>query len=231
MSNRENFTSCTIRPHQCNCFEKLTEAERERLKANTVTINYKKGEIVCKKGAFASHVMFVNKGLLKIFLESGDNTLVLRIIPDGNLVGLTSTNDKNGTFQYSASAYIDTEIDQINIEFFNELLRTNPEFSKEVIDILTSDSVLVNGRFFCLTHKQSYGRLADIILCLSDRIFKSGHFDLPLSRKELAELSGMSVETVVRMLNVFKKEGIVEQKGKTFKVLDYERLKHICENG
>ncbi len=42
--------------------------------------------------------------------------------------------------------------------------------------------------------------MADILLCLSDRIFKNSEFDLPLSRKELAELSGMSSETVIRML-------------------------------
>jgi len=51
---------------------------------------------------------------------------------------------------------------------------TNTEFAKEVIEILSSNSVQVNGRFFCLTHKQSFGRLADIILCLSQRIFKAG---------------------------------------------------------
>ena len=46
-------------------------------------------------------------------------------------------------------------------------------------------------------HKQSFGRLADILLCLSDRVFRNEEFDLPLSRKDLSELSGLSVETVI----------------------------------
>lgn len=228
---KEQFTGCTIRPHECRCFEFLTEEERQILDANSVTIEYKKGEVICKKGSFASHIMFVEKGLVKVFLDNGKDSLVLRVIPEKNLLGLSSLSDEHNTFQYSAMAYVDSEIKQIDVNTFKALLSKNSKFSKEVIDIITSDGVLINGRFFCLTHKQSFGRLADILLCLADRIFKTNEFDLPLSRKELAELSGMSPETVTRMINNFKKEGLIEIKGKSFKVLDYERLKSISDNG
>jgi len=173
----------------------------------------------------------MEQGLAKVFLDNGVNLLVLKIIPGGNLLGLSSLSEDHSTFQYSATAYIDSEIKQIEINFFKKLLSQNLNFAKEVIDILSSNSVQVNGRFFCLTHKQSYGRLADIILCLSDRIFHNSEFELPLSRKELAELSGMSSETVIRMLKNFKEEGLIQMTGKNFKVLDYDRLKRISETG
>ena len=89
----------------------------------------------------------------------------------------------------------------------------------------------IYGRFFCLTQKQAYGRLADIILCLSDRVFKTSEFDLPLSRKDLAELSGMSSETVIRMLKKFQEDNLIKMTGKNFKVIDYDRLKRISETG
>jgi CRP/FNR family transcriptional regulator len=82
-----------------------------------------------------------------------------------------------------------------------------------------------------LTHKQSYGRLADILLCLADRIFYSQDFLLPLSRKELAELSGISAETVVRMLKKFNDEGLITTEGKNLRILDYQKLKMISEMG
>jgi CRP/FNR family transcriptional regulator len=127
--------------------------------------------------------------------------------------------------------YVDSVIRQIDLTTFNQLLSQNSDFAKEIIYILTSNSIQIYGRFFCLTQKQAYGRLADIILCLSDRIFKEVEFNLPLSRKDLAELSGMSQETVIRMLNKFISEGLIQMEGKRFRVLDYNRLKQISEKG
>jgi len=91
--------------------------------------------------------------------------------------------------------------------------------------------VQIYGRFFCLTHKQAYGRLADILLCLSDRVFKNSEFELPLSRKELAELSGMSSETVIRMLKKFNEEGLIALDGKKFIINDFSRLRRISDTG
>jgi CRP/FNR family transcriptional regulator len=157
--------------------------------------------------------------------------LVLKIIPDGQLLGLSSINDEHNTFQYSAMAYIDSDVMMINIDFFKQLVAQNHDFAKEVINILSSNSVLINGRFFSLTHKQSYGRLADIILCLSNRVFKSEQFELQLTRKDLAELAGMSQETVIRMLKNFREERLIEMNGKNFKVLDSSKLQQISEVG
>jgi len=231
METKEQFTSCTVSQNQCKCFDKLTEEEKAALEIKSVKISYKKGEIICKQGTFASHIMYIESGLIKVFLDNGINSLVLKVIPEENLLGLTSISEENNTFQYSAMAYIDSEVKQIDINFFKELIIKNSVFAKEVIGILGSNSIQINSRFFCLTHKQSYGRLADILLCLSDRIFKSTHFELPLSRKDLAELSGMSSENVIRMLKKFNEEGLIEMDGKNFKILDYPRLKRISETG
>lgn len=231
MTNKYQISSCTISSVHCRCFEKLSPAESKLVDENSVFIKYKKGEIICKQGGFVSHVMYVENGLTKVFLDNGNNSLVLKIIPGGNLLGLSSISEVNNTFNYSAAAYIDTEIRQIDINVFRQLLQQNADFAREVIDILSANSVQVYGRFFCLTHKQAYGRLADILLCLSDRIFKQAEFDLPLSRKDLAELSGMSPETVIRMLKKFNEEGLISMEGKNFKIVDYARLQRISETG
>ena len=226
-----NYNGCTISTHRCLCFDKLTSKEQELVDKNSVLIKYKKGEIICKQGSFVSHVMFVEKGLVKAFIDKGSSSLVLKIITDKNLLGHTSSNEDHNTFQYSAMAYVDTEIKQISIEVFRKLLKENGEFAKEVINILAANNIQIYGRFFCLTHKQAYGRLADIILCLSDRVFKLPEFELPLSRKELAELSGMSSETVIRMLKKFSDDDLIVMKGKNFKVIDRPKLKRISDTG
>ena len=91
----------------------------------------------------------VEKGLAKVYLDDGINSLVLKIIPEGNLLGLSSISDENNTFQYSSMAYIDSEIKQIDIGFFKQLLGQNSAFAKEIIDIHGTNSAQINGRFFC----------------------------------------------------------------------------------
>ena len=227
----EQYTGCTIQLYKCRCFELLSVQEQVLLDQHSVTVKYKKGEMICKQGGLASHMFFIEDGLAKVFLDDGINSLVLKVVTTGNLLGLSSISSENQTYQYSSMAYTDSEIKQIDIRFFKKLLTDNPAFSKEVIAILGSNSAQINGRFFCFTHKQSYGRIADILICLSDRIFKMQEFDLPLSRKELAELCGMSQETVVRMLKKFDEEGIIQLKGKNFRIVDYDRLRSISEKG
>lgn len=226
-----HLTGCTISSHHCDCFSKLTNEEQQLLESKSVIIKYNKGEVICKQGGFASHILFIQEGLAKVYLDNGQNSLVLKIIPPGNLLGISSINEENNTFQYSAMAYIDSEIKQVDINFFKELLSRNAEFAKEVINVLISNSIQINGRFFCLTHKQSYGRLADILVCLADRIFKAKKFELNMTRKDLAELSGISLETVVRILKKFKEEELIHMDGNQFEILDYNRLLRISETG
>jgi CRP/FNR family transcriptional regulator len=52
-----------------------------------------------------------------------------------------------------------------------------------------------------------------------------------LSRKDLAELSGLSAETVVRILKKFNDEGMISLVGKKFQIIDYARLQKISETG
>jgi CRP/FNR family transcriptional regulator len=231
MDNTLKITGCTINTRECKCFEKLTIEELKILEENSVRVKYKKGEIICKQGGMVNTIMYVEKGLAKVFLDDGVKSLVLKIIPDDNLLGLASVSDEFQTYQYSAMAYIDTEVIQIDVNTFKYLLNQNADFAKEIIDILSANSVQIYGRFFCLTHKQSYGRIADILLCLADRIFKRPDFELPLSRKELAELTGMSAETVIRVLKKFDTDGLIRIQGKQFEVLDYERLQQIHVRG
>jgi CRP-like cAMP-binding protein len=225
------FTGCTLSMHQCVCFEKLNREELDFLEANSVWINYRRGEMICKQGSFVSNVMYMEKGLGKVFLESGNNSLVLRIIPDGNFFGLAAISEELGTFPYSGMAYIDSRVRQIDIKAFRQLIQQNAAFAKEIIDILSANSVQIYGRFFCLSYKQAFGRLADILICLADRIFKSTEFNLPLTRKELGELAGMSPETVIRMLKEFNDDNVIRMDGKSLIVLDYDRLRQISETG
>ena len=231
MDTNNAYTSCCIGQYKCNCFNILSPEEHNYLFSNSVLVKFAKQEMIYKQGGLVSNIMLVESGLVKVFIENESNVLVLKIITAGNLLGLTSISEKNNTYQYNAMAYVDSVIRQIDINAFRKIVKQNSAFAKEIIDMLNSNSIQINGRFFCLSHKQSFGRLADILLCLSERVFKESEFELPLSRKELAELTGLKPETVIRLLKQFSDEGIIHLNGKKINIKDNQTLKKISEKG
>ena len=229
--SRSPLTSCTVGSYKCACFTYLNEEEQELVDANSVEIIFDKGENIFKKGTHANHVMYLQEGLVKVYIEDRLGPLILKVIPPCNILGLVNINAENSTYPYSAMAYVESKVTLIDINVFRQLIATNAKFAAEVIKILGENSLQIYGRFYCLTYKQSYGRLADIILCLTDRIYKSRSFELLMSRKELAELSGIATENLSRILKKFKDEGLIDFEGKMFSIMNYDRLKQISENG
>lgn len=223
--------SCIIENQDVSCFELLTDEQRNKLFSNEIRITYKKGENITKQGAFASHVVFLEDGLGKVYLEGNPKDLILKIIPSNHLIGLPSIYDGNNTFLYSTTAYIDSKVRLIDIEFFKSLLRSNASFAAKVINILNENTAQIYGRFYCLMRKQAHGRVADILLCLSQRVYKRKEFKLELSRNDLADLTGLSSESVTRILRGFDEEGIIKVSGKNFQVNSFEKLEQISQNG
>ncbi|WP_321371205.1 Crp/Fnr family transcriptional regulator [uncultured Draconibacterium sp.] len=223
--------SCTVFSRRECCFDKLTKDEKKLIDENKIVLTYKKGENICKQGAFASHIVFLKNGLAKVYLEGKPKNLILKITPPGNLIGLPCIHDGNNTFLYSATAYIDSEVELINIELFKKMILSNAEFAFQIINILNENTVQTYGRFYCFTNKQMHGRMADILLCLSQRIFKTDAFSLPLSRSDLAELTGMSTESVIRVMKDFKEDGLISFEGKDVELVDVEKLITISQLG
>jgi CRP/FNR family transcriptional regulator, polysaccharide utilization system transcription regulator len=231
LQNTRMKSTCANFLNEFSCFEQLTEKERFEIDANSVDVIYKKGENVCKQGSFASHIIYLEEGLVKSYIEGNPRDLILTITPSKRLVGLPSIFEGNSTFLYSVSTYVDSRVKLIDINTFKNLLRQNAGFASKVIDILNENTAQGYGRFYCLVMKQLNGRLADILLCLSQRIFKSDLFNLPLSRTDLAELTGMSTESVIRILKDFKDDNLIGMDGKTLQILDFERLQKISDFG
>jgi CRP-like cAMP-binding protein len=225
------LNSCTIGIEQCLCFEKLCEEELALVNRSQVTVTYRKGEMILKQGTFVSNVMFLVEGLVKIYVEGPQENLILKIIAPGNLIAVSSSFEGNMVYQYSAQAYMESVVKAIDISVFRQLLKQNASFANEVVNILSMNSIQIYGRFYCLVRKQSYGKLADVLLCISDRVFRTPKFELDITRKELGELSGIATENVIRILKNFSEEGLIRIEGKSFEILNPERLRQISNTG
>jgi CRP-like cAMP-binding protein len=227
----KGIPSCSAFDFEQSWYELLTDSERDLIDKHSVSINFKKGETVCKLGAFASHIFFLEDGLVKVYLEEKNNKLILMLSTKNTLLGLSSIFGDNNKLPYSVSTYTDSKVRMIDIEIFRQLLKQNPGFSYRIINLLNESTSQIYGRFYSLTQKQLRGRLADILLCLANRIFKSTSFDLPLSRADMGDLTGMSTESVIRMMKEFKDDGLIEMCCKKVELLDIGRLEKISEFG
>ncbi|NOU48029.1 MAG: Crp/Fnr family transcriptional regulator [Bacteroidales bacterium] len=226
-----SVSTCVSFVYELTCFDLLTDEEKELVANTSVTVNYKKGETICKQGSFASHIMYLEKGLVKVYIEGNPKDLILTITPKGNLMGLQALYEGNSIFLYSISTYTESTVRLIDIQIFKQLLRKNPNFAFRIINILNESTSQSYGRFFSLTQKQLHGRLADILLCLSRKIFKSESFDLPLTRSDLSDLTSMSTESVIRIMKDFKDDKIIEIDNKSITLLDIPRLDSISARG
>lgn len=225
------INSCTVGGDQVCCFDKLSKKEMDMINENSVEVQYDREENICKQGTFASHIMVIQEGLVKVYLEGNNEILIIKILPAVNMIGLSSLIEGNNVFQYSAQAYLPTTIRFIEINVFKSIMEKNGKFATKVVSLLGANVAITYGRFFCLTKKQTYGRLADILLCLAQRIYKNDKFPLQLTRKELGDLASMSVESIARILTKFKEDKLIKITNDSIEILDLERLTIISNNG
>ena len=230
-SETKSISNCSVFDFEQSWYELLTGPEKLLIEENSVSISFKKGETVCKLGAFASHIFFLEEGLVKIYLEERGKNLILMLSTKNSLLGLASVYDGNNKLPYSISTFTDSKIRMIDMQIFRQLLKQNSNFAYHIINLLNESTAQIYGRFFSLTQKQLHGRLADILLCMSNRIFKSTSFELPLSRADLGDLTGMSTESVIRMMKEFKDDGLIDMFSKKIVLLDVGRLERISEFG
>lgn len=223
--------SCSSFEYEHSWYELLTDEEKVFLDDHSVSLSFKKGETVCKQGAFASHIYFIEQGLAKVYLEENAKNLILTISTSKSLLGLPAIYEENNKMPYSITTYIQSQIRMIDMQVFRQLLKQNPEFSYRIINLMCESATQTFGRFFTLTQRQLHGRLADILLCISTRIFKSKSFELPLSRADLGDLTGMSTESVIRLMKEFKDDGLIDMQCKNITLLDIPRMQRISEFG
>lgn len=76
-----------------------------------------------------------------------------------------------------------------------------------------------------------HGRIADALIYLSEKVYCRNPFELTISRQDLADLSGMSKESAIRILKEFKEEGVLTAEGSFIHILNQGQLQHISETG
>lgn len=218
----------------CNCkslpFKELSVDELIQINKNRVEINFKKGETIIKQGAIAGHLVYIKSGLVRVYREHGNEELVLSLESKGKMVGLQAIFSQ-GTYPYSVTAYDDVSVCLLEINAIKNLLTENAKFGTQLLNLFNEDALFSYNRMACLTLKQLHGRFADLLLCLSLRIYKRKEFKTPLSKKDMAAIMNMSQESLSRVIKDFTSDKIVDMKGNKISILNFEKIRHLSVVG
>lgn len=183
------------------------------------------------EGSPASNIIYLRSGLVKESILRPDNQeQILQIIQPQSYLGLASVfGDRIN--HYSYTALTDLKVCYIDIEVFTKLIKGNGKFAFEILTSIGKDNLSNFHRFINQSHKKIYGRVADILLYFSSVVFKSDNFQIPLTRKEIADMVGTSRESTGRVLTRFAEDNLIEIQGKVIRIIDVKKLERISRFG
>jgi len=133
--------------------------------------------------------------------------------------------------QFSATAVEDSTVCFIDSSLFRNFIYTNGKFAYEIIVELCKNELMDYQRYANQAQKQIPGRVAETLLCFSEKIFEKTNFTLPLTRGEMGDLIGTSRESVSRMLTDLSNEKVIEINGNEISIINKDLLAQISEKG
>lgn len=216
---------------QAPCFQILSPEEAELVRASKTQVLFRKGDNLTKQGAFASYVLFVIHGLAKQYIEGdGIKDFNLRIIQPGEFVGLSAVFTKN-TFNYSSIALTDCQVFLVEKDAIANIVKQNGMFGFNIIKRYCEQNANLFDTLRTVMYKQMNGRMADTLLYIDG--LKAAYPDIfqLLSRKDIADFSGVSTESAVKLLKSFEKDGLIQLNEKNVSILNHKELLEISKRG
>jgi CRP/FNR family transcriptional regulator, polysaccharide utilization system transcription regulator len=217
--------------NEANIFKPLTDPELNYLVDKKQQIKYNIKETIIKQNTSSTFVICMRDGLAKVFIEGekGKN-LIVKIIGRGDFIsggGLFNGNVQH----FTISAITPVTCCLIDASKLTNLFAENNKFAVELLRNHTKQSNYLLSKMVSLTQKYMPGRVAETLIYLKDEIYKSSKFSIDLSRQELAEMSNMTKESLVRILQQFKESNLIKTQGSEIEILDDVSLKEISING
>jgi CRP/FNR family transcriptional regulator, cyclic AMP receptor protein len=221
-----------IIPHKSDpAFESLSRAIKSLINGLAPSHVYPATIELYRQGSHAEEVYFINGGLLKLVRSERDgHELIVDLRPRGWLVGAAAVITRQ-QHPVTAIALSESVIQRIPAEVFNDLLRTNKEFSLHVHQMQSHeaiDHITHLARISCLPAQE---RLADLLWELAHALELTNSSDevplrLPLKHWELAQLISVTPEYLSRLLKKMQQDGIVRQNKGLMIIQNLKKLWH-----
>jgi CRP-like cAMP-binding protein len=186
----------------------------------------KKGQQFMIEGAPIQGLYFIFSGKVKVF-KTGiyGKEQIVRLTKEGDTIGFRGFGTSN-RYLIAASALEDSVLCNFNNEVMQEILKTIPEFTYDMMLFYAEELNKSENNVKKIAQMNVRERVVDTLLYLHKKFGQTnGLIGVTLSRKELADFTGTTDEQITRSLSSLKKEGFIKSIGKKIGLLEVEKMK------
>jgi len=206
----------------------LTGEERKVIEENKTCTRYGKGQVLFHEGTRPLGVFCVNRGTIKVFRHGLDGKeQIIKISNGGDLLGYKALISEQH-YAHSAQALEDCVVCFIPKEDFLKLLEPGSEFYMDLLKAVCSEHENISARMTEMAQRSVRQRLALALIMLKDTYGVEqgveGSIEINLTREDLANIVGTATESLIRLLNQFKKDNLISSSGRKIKIEDTEGL-------
>jgi CRP/FNR family transcriptional regulator len=199
---------CEARNHSACAYLDAAEQKRVVSIMNTVTIEARRP--LFDEAEPAEYVYNVTSGALKIYklLPDGRRQITGFLFP-GDFVGLVH----NDVYAYSAEALTRTDLCRFPRHKLESLLTEIPQLERRLLGMASHELAAAQDQMMLLGRKSARERVVSFLLMLSDSGARRGRpadtASLPMTRTDIGDYLGLTIETVSRVLSQLKRHGLI----------------------
>lgn len=208
----------------------LSPDELRRLRSAMVTAHYRSGEILIHEGEKATSLFNLVSGTIKLYklLSDGRRQITGFLVP-GDFLGIAL----NKSYAYSAEAIEDVRLCRFDRDQFGTLLKDLPKLEHRLFEAACNELVAAQDQMVLLGRRTALERLASFLLQWQLRTTRSqapGIISLPMSRSDIGDYLGLTIETVSRTITTLKRDKIISTLNRSeIEVLKPEKLATLAE--
>jgi len=213
-------------------FSRLSVDDRKKIAEVANVKRFSRGDLIFEQDSPSDALYAIAGGRVKIFkmMPSGKD-LILEVFGPGDPLGAVAVYIGR-PFPASAAALEDTTCVVIpRVDFFR-LLEQHPTLVRGLLLGMTTRLVELTNRLAELTGGRIEARFARLFIKLADQMGRperGGTFiPLALSRQELADMTGTTIETCIRIMSRWGKDAIVRTEKDGFVVVSRRELDTIA---
>jgi CRP/FNR family transcriptional regulator len=226
----DDCSTCVQRPKAVLC--NLAGEDLAAFEKIKRSLQYDPHQVVFYEGHACLGLYLLCAGKVKLTRSSprGQRQIV-KILAGGELIEKHAFKE-NAVHEVSCETLERSQICLIERRPYMEMVQQNPALAINLIQMLSSELGMHMDQLDQFTFKAARERLAALLLQLGERFGKRTdgkvQMGISLKREEVAEMAGVTAETVIRLLGSFRDEGLVTIDRRVITLLNPERLSRIA---
>jgi CRP/FNR family transcriptional regulator len=197
-------------------------------------VRLQKGQILYQQGQVLDALYGLRLGSIKTQLEEASGHVQISgfFLP-GEIIGLDGMPEN--AHASNAVAMEDSEVCVIYLKDVDDIARYVPSLQGQVRRVMSKEIARSHQVLVALGSMRSEARVASFLLNLSQRLaalgYSSTDFVMRMSREEIGNYLGLTLETVSRLFSRFARDGLIRVSQREVQILDLSALKELAGQG